>query len=220
MTHDHRTSDDTRYDTHHDAQYDGRHDTRYVETDHVAPETRGEIVAREREHHGGVKIGASFFGWLAATGMAVLLTAIVAATGVLTGEATGNDTPSEAVDATGLQIDELSVLGIIAALAIWFVAYYCGGYVAGRMARFDGIKQGIAVWVWALVVAIVIAVLAAVAGDEYTVSDGLPNIDGEPSTTVIIGVVVVALVSLVGAMLGGLAGMRFHRRVDRTGLGR
>jgi uncharacterized membrane protein YfcA len=33
-------------------------------------------------------------------------------------------------------------------------------------------------------------------------------------------VVVVALVSLVGAMLGGLAGMRFHRRVDRTGLGR
>ena len=25
--------------------------------------------------------------------------------------------------------------------------------------------------------------------------------------------------SLIGALLGGLAGMRFHRKVDRTGLG-
>ena len=38
--------------------------------------------------------------------------------------------------------------------------------------------------------------------------------------TMALGGAVVALVSLVGAMLGGLAGMRFHRRVDRTGLGR
>jgi len=33
----------------------------------------------------------------------------------------------------------------------------------------------------------------------------------------LVGVVVVAL---VGAILGGLAGMTFHRRVDRVGLGR
>jgi hypothetical protein len=29
--------------------------------------------------------------------------------------------------------------------------------------------------------------------------------------------VVVALVALLGAVLGGLAGMRFHRRVDKAG---
>jgi uncharacterized membrane protein YfcA len=29
----------------------------------------------------------------------------------------------------------------------------------------------------------------------------------------------VALIALVGAILGGLAGMRFHRKVDREGLG-
>jgi hypothetical protein len=30
----------------------------------------------------------------------------------------------------------------------------------------------------------------------------------------------VALASLGGALLGGVAGMRFHRKVDRAGLGR
>lgn len=208
MTHDqHQTSDDSRLVLGEDEE-------------HVETETRGDVVAREREQHGGIKVGSAFFGWLAATGMAVLLSAIVATTGVLTGDATGTDSPSEVADAFGLELDELGVIGIIAALAIWFVAYYSGGYVAGRMARFDGIKQGIAVWLWAVVVAILVAVLAAVAGDDYTASDGLPNLDGEPTTTLVLGVAVVALVSLVGAMLGGLAGMRFHRRVDRTGLGR
>ncbi len=36
----------------------------------------------------------------------------------------------------------------------------------------------------------------------------------------VIALLVAALVSLAGAVLGGLAGMRFHRKVDRTGLGR
>ncbi len=203
-----QTPDETRHDT---AAPIGDTDAGY--------ETRGEIIDREREQHGGVKIGSAFFGWLAATGMAVLLSAVVAATGVLAGEATDTDSATEVADALNLQLDELGVVGIVMALAIWFVAYYSGGYVAGRMARFDGMKQGVAVWAWALVVAILIGVLAAVAGDDYTVTAGLPDLDLERTTTVILGGAVVALVSLVGAMLGGLAGMRFHRRVDRTGLG-
>ena len=201
-----QSPDETRYDS------TGETDGGY--------ETRGDIVDREREQHGGVKIGSAFFGWLAATGMAVLLSAVVAATGVLAGEATDTDTATEVADALNLQLDELGVVGVIAALAIWFVSYYSGGYVAGRMARFDGVKQGVAVWAWALVVAVLIGVLAAVAGDDYTVTAGLPDLDLERTTTVVVGGLVIALVSLVGAMLGGLAGMRFHRRVDRPGLGR
>ncbi len=197
-----------------------RHDTAARGETDAGYESRGDVVDREREQHGGVKVGAAFFGWLAATGMAVLLGAVVAATGVLAGEATETDSPSEVADALNLQLDELGVVGVVAALAIWFVAYYSGGYVAGRMARFDGIKQGVAVWAWALVVAILIGVLAAFAGDDYTVTAGLPDLDLERTTSVVVGGAVVALVSLVGAMLGGLAGMRFHRRVDRTGLGR
>ncbi len=50
-----------------------------------------------------------------------------------------------------------------------FIAYYCGGYVASRMARFNGIRQGIAVWLWAVVVAIAVAILAAVAGSKFNI---------------------------------------------------
>jgi len=183
-------------------------------------EDRRDVVGREREEHGGVKVGSAFFGWLAATGMAVLLSGIVAATGLLAGEASNTDSAGEAAAALDLDLGELGIVGIIVALAIWFVSYYSGGYVAGRMARFDGIKQGLAVWGWGLVIAIVVAVVAAVAGTEYVGIDGFPDVTADGTTAVVIAAVVVAVVALVGAMLGGLAGMRFHRQVDRTGLGR
>ena len=185
------------------------------------PVTRGDVVDREREEHGGVKIGSAFFGWLTATGLAVLLSALVAVSGLLASEATGTDTATEVSDALDIQVDDLGVLGVVVALAIMFVSYYSGGYVAGRMARFDGIKQGLAVWVWAIVIALVVGVLGAVADNEYEGSLGMPQVsmDETTTTTAIVAGVLVLLVSLVGALLGGLAGMRFHRRVDRTGLG-
>src|ERR671920_797588 len=52
---------------------------------------RGSVVDREREALGGVKVGSAFFGWLAATGMAVLLTALVAAGGAAVSLAQGDD---------------------------------------------------------------------------------------------------------------------------------
>ncbi|BAS18013.1 hypothetical protein AHiyo8_63160 [Arthrobacter sp. Hiyo8] len=45
--------------------------------------TRETVIAREKEQFGGIKIGSAFFGWLTATGMAVLLVALVAAAGSL-----------------------------------------------------------------------------------------------------------------------------------------
>jgi hypothetical protein len=40
------------------------------------------------------------------------------------------------------------------------------------------------------------------------------------TTTGILTALGAAAVTLVGAILGGLAGMRYHRKVDRVGLGR
>ena len=188
-------------------------------------EDRREVVSREREEHGGVKVGSAFFGWLTATGMAVLLTALAAAAGAAVSVATGNESATEASDAVGTP-ETVGLIGGIILLVILFVSYYSGGYVAGRMARFDGIKQGVAVWVWAIVVAIVVGVLGYFAGDQYNVLqevDGFPRIpvgEGDLTTGGIIALVLVVLVTLVGSALGGLAGMRFHRKVDRTGLGR
>ena len=120
----------------------------------------------------------------------------------------------------------LGVAGGIILLVVLLVAYYCGGYVAGRMARFNGVKQGIAVWVWAIVIVLLLALATAVLGDKFDVLDqvgGFPRlpVGGNNMTTGGIIAAVIALVAaLVGAILGGLAGMRFHRKVDKAGLGR
>ena len=196
-----------------------------VHTDEVYTEDRREVVSREREEHGGVKVGSAFFGWLTATGMAALLTALAVAAGAAVSVATGNESTAEAADAVGPP-ETVGLLGGIVLLAILFLSYYCGGYVAGRMARFDGLKQGVAVWVWALLAAVVVGILGYVAGDEYNVLqdvDSFPRIpvgEGDVTTGGIIALVLVVVVTLVGARAGGLAGMRVHRKVDRTGLGR
>ena len=107
-------------------------------------------------------------------------------------------------------------------LVVIFVAYVAGGYVAGRMARFNGAKQGLGVWLWALIIAVVVAVLGLIAGAQF---DVLANLNGFPRLPVnegdltVAGIITALLllgVSLLGAVLGGLAGMRFHRKVDRV----
>lgn len=183
---------------------------------------RETAVARQKEQFGGIKVGSAFFGWLTATGMAVLLTALVAAAGTAVGLANNTDV-NEAVNQATRNSGTVGLVGIIVLLVILFVSYYSGGYVAGRMARFNGAKQGLMVWVWALIAAIVIAILGLVAGQQFNVLANLnsfpriPINEGELTTTSIIAAVVVAVVALVGAVLGGLAGMHFHRKVDRAG---
>lgn len=192
-------------------------DDRGADTDDADDVDRRSVVGREREALGGVKVGSAFFGWLTATGMAVLLTALVTAGGAAVSLAQGNGADT---------IETIGLTEAIVLLVIFFVAYYCGGYVAGRMARFNGLKQGLAVWVWAIVIAIAVAIVAAVAGDQYDVQSTLNNFpripanEGDVTTNGIIAAVAIAVVTLVGAAMGGLAGMRFHRRVDKAGLGR
>lgn len=196
-----------------------RHDEPAPDTVVEEVHTRATVVAREKKQFGGIKIGSAFFGWLAATGMAVLLTALVAAAGTAVGLATNTD-----VNATVTSGNEsVGLVGIIVLLVILFLSYYSGGYVAGRMARFNGAKQGFMVWVWALIAAVIVAILGIVAGQRYNILAQLnsypriPVNEGELTNTSIIAAVVVAAVALVGAVLGGTAGMHFHRKVDRAG---
>jgi len=190
--------------------------------DHTAVPGRHAVLEREKEEHGGIKVGSCFFGWLTATGMALLLTALAAAAGTAVGLATNTEV-GQATNTSTQQADTVGIVGGIVLLV--FVAYYCGGYVAGRMARFDGLKQGLGVWLWAIAVAIIVAVIGALAGAEFNVLkelNSLPRLpvdEGTMTTAGIIAAVAVVAASLVGALLGGLAGMRFHRKVDHTGLG-
>ena len=188
-------------------------------------EDRSTVVGREKEKYGGVKIGSAFFGWLTATGAAVLLIALVSAIGAAIGANTGLS-PDEAAGAAAQDAATAGIVGAIVLAVILFIAYYCGGYVAGRMARFNGMKQGIAVWIWAVVIAIIVAVAGAVAGSQFNV---LANMNAFPripmgadqmTMSAVITLLAVVAVTLVGSILGGLAGMRFHRNVDKEGLGR
>jgi hypothetical protein len=185
-------------------------------------ESRRRILSRERDEFGGVKVGSAFFGWLAATGMAVLLTALAAAAGAAIGITTGS--VAEVASAQGTTEETVGLVGGIALLVILFVAYYCGGFVAGRMARFDGLKQGLAVWLWAVVIAIIVAVIAWIAGSKYDVLTSvnvfprIPVGNGDLTTGGLIALLAVVASSLAGALLGGAAGMRFHRKVDKASL--
>ena len=181
--------------------------------------TRHDVVASQQERFGGMQIGAAFFGWLTATGTAVLITALLAAAGA----AFGLGNPGAVDQASNTAPETIGLTGAIILLVVIFLAYYCGGYVAGRMARFNGAKQGLGVWLWALITAVVVAILSATAGAQFNVLErlnGFPRIpinEGTLTTGGILTAIGLAVVSLVGAILGGLTGMRFHRRVDKAG---
>jgi len=180
--------------------------------------TARDAEVRRRDEFGGMNLGAAFFGWLVAVGMAVLLTGILAAAGA----AIGLTEPGTTTGATDASAETLSLAGAIALLVVLAIAYYCGGYVAGRMSRFDGARQGIGAWVVGILITIAAGVLAVIAGDRYNVVEraNLPRLPiGEQTLTTggIIASIVILLGTLLCAALGGIAGARYHRKVDRVG---
>jgi hypothetical protein len=183
----------------------------------VTRETMHRVRERQREEYGGTNWGAAFFGWLVAVGVAVLLTGILAAAGAAIGL---TETTSDAAD--NASPETLSLAGAIALIAVLAIAYYCGGYVAGRMSRFDGARQGIGVWAIGLLITLAAAVLAVIAGSEYNVVEraNLPRLP-VGTETLTTGGAIASIVILAGtllfAALGGIAGARYHRKVDRAG---
>lgn len=221
-----------RYDADGDGIADDRRvvadDRRTVADDRAVvddrPTLREDVVQRERERFGGIKFGSAFLGWLTAMGALLMLTAVVAATGTALGLA-APESMEDAAQAANENMGAATIIGAIAIAIVLFLAYFAGGYVAGRMARFSGAKQGVAVWLWAVVFAVVVAILTAVAGSQWDILgnlDGFPRIPVTPETATTTGILTAlgaAVITLVAAVLGGMAGMRYHRRVDRVGLG-
>ena len=157
--------------------------------------------AVQRERYGGAKLGSAFFGWLVAVGLTVLL-------GVLAGAVTA------AVGAN-------PATGAVVTVGVLLVAYFTGGYVAGRLARFDGARNGFLSWAVGVVATIVLTVLAAFVGAQYDVLNrvSLPTLPtglADVTTTGMILAAIAVLGTLLSAMLGGKVGESFHRRVDRA----
>ncbi len=183
--------------------------------DDPAAAERETVVAREEERFGGIKIGSAFFGWLVSTAMAVLLVALVAAAG-RAGFLPGADPLAR----TG-QESSGGMTGMFVLLSLQFLAYFSGGYVAGRMARFNGVGQGLMVWVWGVIGAGAAALLAITGQTNVLTTINsflrLPLVGEQLSIDGAIAAIAVAAVALVGAVLGGLTGVHYHRKVDRAG---
>jgi hypothetical protein len=179
----------------------------------LAPAALDTMRARQRDSFGGIQWGSDFFGWLCAIGLASLLTAALVGGGVALGLSTDDAANSDTAQQIGIG-------GGIALLCVLAIAWFCGGYVAGRMARFDGARQGLGVWLWTILAAIIVAAVAAIGGSEYDIFQrlNLPRIAVGDSTLNAGGAIAGAaaiVVTLLFAVLGGKMGERFHRRVDR-----
>ena len=177
-------------------------------------ETMRDVRARQREEYGGINWGAAFFGFLVAVGVAAILLGILSAAGAAFGltELSQSEANQNA--------DTIGLVGGILLVAVVAIAYYAGGYVSGRMSRFDGGRQGLGSWAIGLIVTIGLGVAGWLFGPDWNVFDklGLPNVPIDNGTLTVGGGIALALtliVSLLVAMAGGKAGERYHRKIDR-----
>jgi hypothetical protein len=189
--------------------------------------TRARLAA-QRERFGGINWGAAFYGWLSANGLAVLLLAFLSAAGLAIGLTTTSGNPQlnrqRAENGALGPIDTVKTIGLAGGLAVLLIlalAYFAGGYVAGRMSRFDGARQGLAVWIIGLLVVFVLAAAGAGFGAKYNVLNqlDLPRIpvdEGTATRGAVVALIAILLVTAIAAVCGGKLGEHYHRRVDRV----
>jgi hypothetical protein len=189
-------------------------------------ETHGNDVRVRRSGHdvgvreahrrfGGIDVPAAIAGTLAALGMSVLLGGLLAAAGLLR---YGDDAAATAgaQDETALATGAAVTALLIALLSIAF-----GAWVAGRMARYDGGRNGI---LTAVLYVLALAGLSAAGlglGNEAT--DGSVGVRlGDLTDTDAFGPLgiagalgAIALLLLTGWAFGKL-GTRYHRKADEV----
>jgi hypothetical protein len=127
---------------------------------------------------------------------------------------------------TGLRgnLSDISIGSLITGLVVLFVAFLIGGWAAGRIARYDGGRNGLMTAVWFLILTAIFAALGIWFGSEYNVvgNVNLPNwfdawfSSDQFSTGAVISGIAAVLISLLGGFLGGLWGARYHKRADET----
>ena len=171
-------------------------------------------VSTVRERYGKADLIASLLGMFAALGTLVFLGALFAA-----GSAT-IELQTNLLNQDGT-LDEVEMVGAIAAVVVLFVSFLLGGIAAGRMSRFNGGMNGMGTALWFLLLVTVFAALGAWVGEEYNafaLAD-LPNwvsqIDVADVTAAAIVMSIVSVVTIfLGGYLGGRIGDSYNRKVD------
>jgi hypothetical protein len=177
---------------------------------------RDRIALAEDAGVGPVSIASVFAGTLVAFGAAVLLLALAAA---IAGGAGVN------VDIQSNNWRDAGVAGGAILAGVLLLSYLFGGYSAGRMARRRGLLHGALVFVTSLVAVGVATVVARLLtdADADTIlrnlrSVGVPTTGSEWRSVVTVAGIGSLAAMLVGSVIGGRVGERWHTRLMRRAL--
>ncbi len=167
-----------------------------------------------KDRFGGIDTPASLAGLFAMIGTLVFLGALIAA------GAGGLRYQLNAMDIEG-NLQEIEIMGIVIAAVVVLAASFIGGWVAARIARFDGVANGVGVAIWLLVLVAIFAALGAFLGQQYNAFQrvGLPDWFTQVSTddvtpNAIIGAILGVVMLFLGTALGGAVGDGYNRKVD------
>src|SRR5215217_5534488 len=195
----------------------------------ATPYPRGYFEAVEeredrlRAMYGGVDWLASFLGFVFAVVIASVFSTVAGLVLVPLGfppEISGGQLGASVL--TGL-----AVLGVLI-----FLTYFFGGYVAGRLARFDGGRNGAMVLAWTFIVVLILTLVAVVFKGFLPdgIAAGVVNLAQATASTLsdlsgagVAGIVaasgavlVALLLALLGGFFGGRLGSRYHTEIDRA----
>ena len=194
--------------------------------DTAAGQPRGYFEAMEeredrlREIYGGIDWLASFLGFVFALVAGIFLSGIAGLVLVPLGFS-----PNFGGGALG----PAAITGLVVVAVVLFLTYFLGGYVAGRLARFDGGLNGIMLVLWTLVAGLLVVLAGGILGSflpagfadqvRNLVQGGLlPAFDNLVGIGAVgIGILVGAfIVMLLGSFVGGRTGGRYHTDIDYT----
>lgn len=179
-------------------------------------ESNEEREERLRDMYGGVDWLASFVGSLIAILTGLMLLALAGLVLVPLGFT---------LNLAGRQIGAAIITGLVVVGLAILLAYMFGGYVAGRMARFDGGRNGMMSVAWSLTLVLLVAAVGSfLPGNLFDVLQGfvqntvLPTVGGLTELG-LIGAGIIAgalLLAILGGFLGGRLGTRYHNGIDRS----
>ena len=191
-------------------------DTTEPYVDDYPEEATERREAHLREVYGGVDWLASFIGCV----LTVVCGAILLPLASLVLNPLGFT-----LDLEERQFDTVIITGLVVVGLAFFLSFLIGGYVAGRLARFDGGRNGAATILWTILLSVILLFFGSFLPgtlfenlQNFIESSLIPAI-GSLTELGLIGAAIIVgalLVGLLGGFLGGRLGNRYHARIDYT----
>lgn len=125
----------------------------------------------------------------------------------------------------GDQLGPAAITALALLAVLIFLTFLFGGYVSGRLARFDGGRNGAMSVVWALIIGFLAFVIASflpgptgaamrdfIQGTAMPFAGEILNLGAAGIAVVVVAV----LIAVLGGFVGGRLGGRYHAEIDRT----